>query len=167
MYLCRVNFNKMEQTIDLTEKQKELIERLGVVHEGSGLPPAASRVASLLLVSPVPELTFDAIRESLNLSKSACSNAINLLLTLGKIEYITKHGDRKRYFRNKVASWQKDIKNTFRKMSGTAVIFEEVLAQRPGNTTEFNQSMKELISFMNYLQAELPLLYDKWENSKK
>lgn len=156
----------MEHNINLTEKQKELIERLGVLHEGSGFPPAASRVASMLLVSPVTELTFDEIRESLNLSKSACSNAINLLLTLGKIEYITKPGDRKRYFRNKVGSWQKDIKSTFKKMSDASGIMEEVLAQRPGNTTDFNQSLKDLISFMEFLKIELPLLYNKWDQSK-
>lgn len=157
----------MENTLILTDKQKELIERLGVIHEGSGFPPAASRVSSLLLVSSRPELTFDEIREGLNLSKSACSNAINLLLNLGRVEYITKHGDRKRYFRNKVASWQKEIKSTFKKMSDTSVILDEVLAQRPGNTTDFNQSLKELISFMNYLKDELPLLYAKWEKTKK
>jgi len=157
----------MEHSINLSEHQKELIERLGVIHEGSGFPPAASRVASLLLISPNTELTFDEIRESLNLSKSACSNAINLLLSLGKIEYITKPGDRKRYFMIKVISWQKEIKSTFKKVSDTSVIFEEVLAQRPGNTTEFNQSMRDLISFLNYLKVELPLLYAKWENTKK
>lgn len=157
----------MNHVVDLTQKQKELIERLGVFNEENGFPPAVSRILSLLLVSPEPALSFDQIRETLNLSKSACSNALNLLMTLGKVEYITKSGDRKRYFKNKITSWQKDIKEGYKKINSASDILEEVLENRPGNTTEFNQSLKNLISFMKFLRDQLPALYDKWENEHK
>ncbi len=156
----------MDHVVKLTEKQKELIERLGVFNEENGYPPAISRILSLLLVSPETALSFDQIRETLNLSKSACSNALNLLLTLGKIEYITKPGDRKRYFRNKITSWQKDIKEGYKKINSASDILEEVLENRPGSTTEFNQSLKDLISFMKFLKNQLPTLYEKWEKER-
>lgn len=156
----------MNHALSLTEKQKELIERLGVFNEENGFPPAVSRVLSLLLVSPETALTFDQIRETLNLSKSACSNALNLLLTIGKVEYITKTGDRKRYFRNKITSWQKDIKDGYKKINGASDILEEVLKNRPGNTTEFNQALKNLISFMKFLKERLPVLYAEWEEKQ-
>lgn len=157
----------MDHVIELTQKQKELIERLGVFHEEHGIPPAASRIMSLLLVSPVTALPFDQIRATLNLSKSACSNGLNLLLSLGKIEYITKSGDRKRYFRNRIASWEKDIRENYKKIHGVSGILEEILENRPGNTTEFNQNLKELISFLNYLKTQLPILFAEWEKNHK
>lgn len=153
----------MTHAIHLSQKQKELIERLGVFNEENGFPPAVSRILSLLLVSPEPALTFDQIRETLNLSKSACSNALNMLMAIGKVEYITKSGDRKRYFKNKITSWQKDIKENYKRIHGVSEILEEVLENRPGHTTEFNQALKDLISFLNFLKARIPALYEEWE----
>ena len=159
-------FNSYDMNISLTESQKILIEKVGVNHERSGLQPAPARVASLLLVCDEPELTFDNIRELLNLSKSAASNAINLLLSTERITYITKPGDRKRYFRSKLASWKDDIKRHYQDITETIDLLKEVLHQRPGDTTEFNQNLKDAIGFMEYLNAELPKLYEKWERSK-
>ena len=82
----------------LTREQEELIERFGVIQEQSGFAPASARVNALLTVSDKTSLTFDEIRETLQLSKSATSNAINNLLVLGRIGYKTQLGDRKRYF---------------------------------------------------------------------
>jgi len=156
----------MENVIQLTEAQKQLIERLGVMTEHDGLQPAPSRVGALLLISPITELTFDQIRETLQLSKSATSNAINLLLTHGKIEYITKPGDRKRYFRSKISSWKKEMKSKFSAMDRVADIFEEILKHRPGNTTEFNKNMEDIIDFIRYMHAQLPELYKNWERTR-
>src|SRR5688572_5555779 len=94
----------------ITKAQLELIERMGVVHEKSGIQPAAARILALLLVSNRTELTFDEIQQTVGISKSSASVAINLLLTMNKIEYITKAGDRKRYFRSKIMNWREDMK---------------------------------------------------------
>ena len=90
----------------LTDKQKELIESFGVVQEGMGLSPASARVDALLIVADSTELTFDEIRETLKLSKSATSNAINNLIMLKRIGYKTKLGDRKRYFHTRLGQWK-------------------------------------------------------------
>ena len=156
----------MENVIQLTDPQKELIERLGVLTERDGLQPAPSRIGALLLVSPVTELTFDQIRETLQLSKSATSNAINLLLTQGKLEYITKPGDRKRYFRSKISSWKEEMKSKFMSMDKVASIFAEILKHRPGNTTDFNKNLEDIIDFIRYMHAQLPELYKNWEQSR-
>ncbi|MGB7393051.1 MAG: MarR family transcriptional regulator, partial [Pricia sp.] len=88
--------------IKLTKEQQELIEKFGVIQEGMGLNPASARVNALLTISDKLELTFDEIRETLKLSKSATSNAINFLLERENIGYKTKLGDRKRYFFSKL-----------------------------------------------------------------
>lgn len=156
----------MENVIQLSDNQKQLVERMGVLNEKDGLQPAVSRILALLLVSPETELTFDQIRETLGLSKSATSNAINLLLTLNKLDYITKTGDRKRYFRSKISSWKDDVKAKFSMINGMGDILEEVLKQRPGNTTDFNKNLEEIIDFVRFMNKELPNVYRAWEKSR-
>src|SRR5690554_6025423 len=93
----------------INQNQKELVEKAGIIYEKDGLQPAASRILALLMVADNPELTFDEIREALNLSKSATSTAINLLITINRIEYITNPGERKRYFRLKIGNWKENF----------------------------------------------------------
>lgn len=90
-------------------QRRELVERIGVINERFGLQPVAARVNALLLVSEKPRLTFDEIQEELQVSKSSVSNAINLLLSTGQIDYITLPGERKRYFRTNVEKWPRLI----------------------------------------------------------
>lgn len=153
----------MSEKIKLSEKQKNLIERLGVYHEKTGMPPAAGRIIALLTVSPKIELSFDQIRETLNLSKSATSNAINLLINLEKLDYITHSGERKRYFSSKIGSWRDSMKQSFKNITNVADTLEEVLEQRPDKTEQFNKNLAEIISFMRYINSEIPTLYKRWE----
>lgn len=157
----------MSSEITLTEKQRDLVEKVGVFHEKAGLPPAMARVLGLLLVSPVSELSFDEIRETLNLSKSATSNALNMLLNTGKIDYITKSGDRKRYFKNKLNSWKTEFRQNINKLTKAADVLEEVLENRPKDTVDINQNLKDAIDFMRFINDELPSLYQKWEESRR
>lgn len=153
--------------LKLSEEQKHLVEELGVYREKDGLQPAAARISALLLVSPKTELTFDEIREALNLSKSATSNALNFLLSVSLVEYITLPGDRKRYFRSRLASWEKDLQKRLENGLKGNVLLKKVLAQRPPETVEFNQKLKDVIEFIDFLQKELPLLVQRWYDSRK
>ena len=98
----------MSNKINLRKEQIQLIEKLAVIIEKNGLQPAMGKIIALLMVSDEPELTFDEIWETLGISKSAASQAINQLIAANKIEYRTKIGDRKRYFCSRVNSWQED-----------------------------------------------------------
>lgn len=153
-------------SIKLSDEKLALIEKLGLIFE-QGLQPAAARIAALLLVSDKLELTFDEICEMLNLSKSATSNSLNLLLTMNRIEYITKPGDRKRYFRSNLSDWKETMKNKFLEFDKVHKIMNEVLAQRPHSTNDFNLKLEEFIHFMEFMKREIPFLFKKWELSKK
>lgn len=154
-------------TILLTEEQKVLIEKLGVFYEKSGLTPASSRIVGLLLVADEVELTFDQVREALNLSKSATSNSLNALLNMNWIDYITKPGDRKRYFRNRLPSWSDAIEDEFKGMVHLSGLLSEVLALRSKETTSYNQDLADLIDFLLFANDEMSGLMAKWKASKK
>lgn len=152
--------------ISLTDTQLRMIEELGVAHEKSGMQPAAARIFALLVVCDQNELTFEQIYEVLKLSKSATSNSINNLLNIDRIEYLTKPGERKRYFRVKLHSIKEATHKSLIGLGQVNELFKKVLEQRPNTTTEFNNGLKEMTEFMDFILAELPLLYQKWEASK-
>jgi DNA-binding transcriptional regulator GbsR (MarR family) len=148
--------------IELTDKQKELIESFGVIQEQMGLAPAPSRVNSLLTISDEIELTFDDIRETLNLSKSATSNALNVLISLDRIGYKTKSGDRKRYFYSKLDQWKSKFKNDILALNGYNEMMKEIAINRNPKTIEYNKKLDELTKFMEYFIKETVIIIDKW-----
>jgi DNA-binding transcriptional regulator GbsR (MarR family) len=148
--------------VQLTQEQKELIERMGVFHEQHGIPPMEGRIMSLLIVCDEPELTFDQIRELLGISKSATSSALNMLQLTKRVIYKTKPGDRKRYFTSNIAQWQSGFKDNFQKFFEVIKIMKEALNQRTPNTPEFNKQMAEFIEFTEFLSIEFPRLYLEW-----
>ncbi len=140
---------------------------MGVYGEKGGNAPAPSRIMALLLVSDETELTFEEIYETLQISKSAASNGVNALLTSERIEYITKPGDRKRYFRSRIGQFTNDFEKKFQQMLHLSQLMKEILEQRPKATKEFNANLQNVISFMEFLQGELPELYKKWKKNKQ
>lgn len=151
----------------LSQEKLSLIEEFGVLHEQHGMQPAAGRVMALLFISDNVELTFEEIYETLQMSKSAASNAINFLLSTQKLEYITKPGERKRYFRVKAQNITDVIQRSLTGLNGFNAMLKKVLEHRPEHTKEFNNRLKEVSQFMDFLHAELPALFQKWEQRKK
>ncbi|CAL65043.1 GbsR/MarR family transcriptional regulator [Christiangramia forsetii] len=149
--------------VKLSEKQKELVEAYGVIQENMGLSPAAARVNALLTVSNKTELSFDEIRDTLGLSKSAVSNAINGLLSLEHIGYKTKMGERKRFFFSKLGQWKTKFRKDIAGLENYNKVVREILEVRSEENPEFNNRMKELTEFMDYFMKESIRIIDNWE----
>jgi DNA-binding transcriptional regulator GbsR (MarR family) len=156
-----------ENKIKLRDNQIDLLEQFAVQLERKGFQPAMAKVVALLLVNDEPEMTFDQIMETLGISKGAASQAINQLLTANKIEYKTKLGERKRYFSSRMMSWQEDVKADLDSLQRFNDLLKQILSQRPVATKSFNNNMAHLIKFMDFLNAELPALYAKFEEKRK
>ncbi|SDB36609.1 hypothetical protein SAMN03097699_0928 [Flavobacteriaceae bacterium MAR_2010_188] len=147
----------------LTDKQKELIESFGVAQESMGLSPASARINALLTIADTVELTFDEIREALELSKSATSNALNNLLMLKRIGYKTKPGDRKRYFYSKMGQWQNAFMDSMSGLTGYNELLKNILSNRTKDSKEFNAQLKELTEFIDYYQKESIKIIKNWK----
>ena len=154
-------------TVQLTSEQKHLVEELAVIMEKSHITPAAARIVSLLVVSDQTELTFDQIRDALNLSKSATSNAIRVLLHTHSLDYVTRPNDRKRYFRSCFTHWSNRVTEKFTEITDVISVLKKILAQRPDTTTAFNRDLDKAICFIEFVAAEMPALYQKWEFMNK
>jgi DNA-binding transcriptional regulator GbsR (MarR family) len=80
-------------------QKKELVEKLGVNFEKLKiLAPVAARIFATLILTEKKGITFDELVEELNASKSTISTHLEHLQSLNKISYVTRPGDRKRYF---------------------------------------------------------------------
>lgn len=85
---------------ELEKEKMGLIEKLGVIMEKKyKLAPVAARIMSSLILSGKQALTFDEFVQQLQASKSTISTNLEHLQNLKRIEYFTKPGDRKRYFK--------------------------------------------------------------------
>ncbi len=84
----------------MTTENNRLVEEIGMaIEQRADLSPLAARIYAALILSSEAGLTFDEIVEWHQASKSSVSNNLNVLIKLRYVEYYTKHGDRKRYFR--------------------------------------------------------------------
>lgn len=168
IYLCRIiDRSKKLKAVILSEKQKVIIEKIGISHEMAGIQPAAARILGLMYVADNPELSFEEITDTLKISKSATSNALNSLLNTGQIEYTTYLGDRKRYFRLKISNWKDAFSKRVEGMTNFHTLLEEVLKIRTKETVKFNESLEELIHFLNFVNQELPLLFERWQKTRE
>lgn len=148
-------------------KKKELIEKIGVFHEKFGFQPVAARIHGLLLVSEKTDLSFDEIREELMVSKSAVSNALNLLMSMKQVDYITRPGDRKRHFKSNISKWKSFMRDLVNFAENYRDLFKEVANSRGDSNPEFNSVINELVSFIDFMINSFPDIMKNWELSQK
>ena len=156
-----------DNKVILRKDQVELIEELANVNERLGIQPAMSKIIGLLAVADNTELTFDEIKDTLELSKSAVSQALNQLLMSKKISYKTKIGDRKRYFHLRIADWDTHILEQFEGVSSLIKVHEKVIAARTGETKEFNENLKKMANFLTLVHNQVMTLHQKIVQEKK
>ena len=147
----------------LTAEQADLVERIGVLHDRLGFSPAPGRVLGLLLVSPRPELTFDEIRQALKLSKGSTSAAINLLLNLGSIEYRTRPGERKRFFRKAYGNWEASFIARIDAYLELRRLLEEARGLHEETPERSGAELQRMIDFLGFLEKALHEAYDRYQ----
>lgn len=149
------------------KKQDELIERIGVHFEKEGLQPVAARILSLLMVSDKEEQTFDEIRETLKISKSAASNGINLLLKIGELEYITKLGDRKRYFKLVSRDVASEVESKLDLFTDLCGMLKETIQLKKDKNSDVCKSFNRTINFHQFFKKSFLKIVKDWEKTQK
>lgn len=88
------------QNDELDREKRLLVEEMGVYFESCDtLSPLSSRIFAYLALSLEEGVSFEELQEALEASKSSISTNLQLLQSMGRIGYLTKPGDRKRYFK--------------------------------------------------------------------
>ena len=144
-----------------SEEQLELVERIGAIHDRSGVRPAAGRILGLLIVSAGQELSFDEISATLGLSKGATSTALSLLQSLDRVDYTTRTGDRKRYFKIRLEDWE----NQFIARGTKFLELRHVLAEAAQWQDEGSWGHERLTSmseYLTFLKETIEVAHQEW-----
>src|SRR5690606_12689950 len=127
LLLRRYKAKQKEKPMNLSDKKKEIIERIGVYYEKKGLQPVVGRIMGLLLVAEPAEATFEEIQEELQISKSAVSTALTFLQAKETVEYTTKPGERRRYFKLRMRDWKTELKKEFDEVLDMESLINEII----------------------------------------
>lgn len=147
---------------------KQEVERIGVFFEDRKMTPIESRVFALLLLSDPPYLDFYSIQEFLQASKSSISNAINRLINAGRVDYLTKPGDRKRYFRVNMDKWLQTMKTELASVGPFVEIIDQIAKNRSEMApTPFDDDLQRVRRFFAFMADEFPRMVAKWEHADK
>ncbi len=157
----------MQKPMNLSDKKREIIERIGVYYEKKGLQPVVGRIMGLLLVAEPAEATFEEIQEELQIIKSAVSTALTFLQAKETVEYTTKPGERKRYFKLRLKDWRSELKKEFDEVLNMEGLINEIIELKENRKSEFCHSLEEMKDFFVFMRKELPLLLQKFEDSRK
>lgn len=141
-----------------------LIEELSshFVHEHN-LPPLASKIYSLLILSKAESLTFDEIIDRTGASKSSVSNQLNFLIDEGRVDFTFKDDKRKRYFKTKRDYLCKTLESHLEKIQKEIKMLSKVIQHK--DDQDFNKKLVAI--FKNHLVSERENILDTINNLKQ
>lgn len=118
----------MSSEEDLLEKKNNLVERIGVYFEkAEQLPPVGARILASITLTCKQGITFEQLVQEMNASKSTVSTHLSNLENIGRIEYFTKPGDRKRYYTPPHDGFIKFIDEKIRELESECKLHEDVI----------------------------------------
>ncbi|WP_419212402.1 GbsR/MarR family transcriptional regulator [Maribacter sp. X9] len=139
-----------------SQEKKNLVEVLGIFFQDRHkLPPLAARIYAILVLSSDDGYSFDDFIEITQASKSSISTNLNLLISLKFIEFFTKTGNRKRYFRSSGSYIKNMLNEHFEAISKELEMVQKI--------NDFNRNNNHQISerriaigktFQTYLETE-------------
>lgn len=158
-------------------EKKLLIEEVGLhLEQHRKLSPLAARIYAIMILSCEQGFSFDELKEITSCSKSSLSTSINLLMQLDFIEYYTRPGERKRYFRGSnnylkdtIADYLETVDtelkiaekinkfnkvhnpNKFIKNESLGSIFQTYLSNQKSN---LKATLEQMITFQNHRQLK-------------
>jgi len=146
--------------INKTEEKRMLIEDIGIILEyRADLAPLAARIYATLLISSNEGLTFDEIMEIVQASKSTVSNNLNILVQLSYVEYFTRPGNRKRYFKTSQFYVKNALEQYMALLNKELEIINRIDAYNEENNPEkFNNEKSIRSLFREYLNEERNLI---------
>lgn len=140
-----------------------LIEDIGMILEyRADLAPLAARIYATLLISSNEGLTFDEIIEIVQASKSTVSNNLNILVQLKYVEYFTRPGNRKRYFKTSPSYVKNALEQYMALLDNELKIVNRIDDYNKENNPEkFNHEKSIRSLFREYLNDEYNLIKEK------
>lgn len=145
----------LKEMSGIQKEKEELIEMFGIHFESIyNIPPLAARILGSLIIDCKAGITFENLVERMGASKSSVSTNVNLLLKMGKIQYHTLPGDRKKYF--KPSPFSERLESYMKMVEYEKKLIDKVLAYRE-KTVSCPQERFQLMHAMAYKEHVLEM----------
>lgn len=149
----------------LNQELLAFIEEAGLFYEKTGLPRMCGRIMGLLMTFPEGDTTFNSCVEVLQASKSSISTGLRQLEAMGLIMPYTLPGNRKTFYRLTEQSSYAIIEQRMKLMAFyQKIVTQAARLNQPGKRQE---QLREMAEFYDFVQRELPLMYQKWDERRK
>lgn len=137
-------------------EKRKLIEEVGLHFEKrQQLAPLAARIYAIMILSPNDGHTFEEIMQITDASKSSVSTQLNLLMQMKKVDYFTKSGDRKRYFRASKTYLKNTLREYLENITEEIKLMEKIIHfNSTYNKEKFEKDGHIPLLFKNYLLAQ-------------
>jgi len=153
---------------DLKLKNTEIyIEETGLFYERYGLPKMAGRILGYLISSETNNNSFSDLKEALKASKGSISSNLKVLLNQKMIEKHMLSGDRKAYYQMGFNDLQNILETKTKSVSELRLIFKKGLDINTDKDSLKHKTLSEILMYYEFLEEEIPLLKNKWEQKLK
>ncbi|WP_421919450.1 GbsR/MarR family transcriptional regulator [Marinifilum sp.] len=146
---------------EIEEKKKEIVEKYGLFMEkNEDFPPIAARIFSTLLFTSKKGNTFEELVNFLDASKSTISTNLQKLKSMEIVDYYTKPGERKKYFRLSPVGFLAFIDRNLKKLKDERDIIEEVIAFKSSANKVIKEASQQFVvhdehPYLDYLNNSI------------
>lgn len=147
----------------ILERLRGEIEKHAKTMEELGLSPVPARVYVYLMFGSPPGTTFEELVTYFSISKSAVSNALKMLQTVGMVDSRTLGGKRRRYFYVEFGKTfsQRYLTSKFTMMMD---LVDDVRKLR-GKDDLFGKQLEHAALFYRMLLVEMPIVLERWKRT--
>jgi len=142
----------------------EFIEKFAAVLMAAGFPPMPARVFVALLISADGRLTSAELVEQLTISPAAVSGAVRYLTGLSLVHKERVPGSRREYYRMPADIWPQVMTMRSQILVRWTALLKEGM-DLVGRDTAAGERMADHAAYFEFLIAEMPALFARWEAS--
>ena len=147
------------------EAVRRFVERFAAVLVETGWPRMGARVFITLLATDSGGASAAELAETLRVSPAAISGAVRLLGTLGLTSREREPGSRRDFYRVHDDVWYEAVGRRDQVIQRWVVSLREGI-EALGSTTPAGRRLGETLSFFEFLDAELPQLFERWKSQR-
>jgi predicted transcriptional regulator len=158
-----VNLSNLANDIEDRDPEavSRFVERFAAVLSDAGVPRMPARVFAALLATDSGRLTAAELAGQLRASPAAISGAVRYLIPLNLVSREREPGSRRDHYRVHDDVWYESVANRERVMAlWESRLREGVAALGPG--TPAGRRLGETLAFIEFIQAELPAVLERW-----
>lgn len=131
-----------------TKVDAHILDLYAATFQEDNYPPVAGKILGLFYVSEQKYFSFEELQDQLEISKSAVSKGLKMLLNIGEINFVTfEDNKRKRYFYLDVQGNIDRIQSLITSYTMQTKLLEETLALRGETNPELNNFIENSIKF--------------------